>query len=1822
VKGLINRRFKLIKSLGAGGMGEVFLVEDSRNEQSYALKILSPETTPETENALVEFRLLSRLDHPNLVKVYECGVVRSGPRKFHKRLFFIMEALTGVHVGSLKRPKNTEDATALWLTITEKVLQSLAVIHRLGIIHRDLKSENIFVCDDHNIKVLDFGLAATTQERSPTLGSDPGSVGSGLSGSIGYWAPELRRGASCDIRSDLYALGVTLYRLATGRFPDMQHPIPLRDQCPWLPSRWLEGVEALLSPEPSDRPANAVAAATIFGLPIEAAERAQQRPRGPLVGRVDEHKAILDFIKENRGSSTWITGESGLGKSRLCEELATSLRLRGLRVCHLTRPAREPYSGIRPLFQLLRKRHPPKPDHEQAVQMMLQESATSSHWVRPRADEYPNSSVSDPKLIFFDQLTHYLLHCCKHRKMVLLADNAGQLDPSSREFIAYVLRAARVSQAEIHGVFADRERLDSLAQNALQIELEPLNPEQSLVLACALVPDQEAARLFAEKSGGYPDALVTLASGEDTPQIHHERIVQGLSLSARSCLLSSILLARSLTLAEFSQFSVTQEKDAVTAISQLLEQGLLRRHGGAGTAHYTLTLPVLGQAILSQFDDAFVAAQRLKLFQSLSKRKGRLSELARLAVHVKAPNLVELCKKAAVECLAIHAYEDAEIFLRQSLKAVETPDQTQDLQQELLDLLHQQGKLAEAENLATEILDAGGPPIPVSRVCKTLAKILRSKGALSKAKIVVERGLALIENCPDDAATRNLRAEFQLLESRLASTAGNYQTAAAICQRARSALTPTERDGPLGLRIEVEQSNNEVLTLDRKLYPEAGARLQRALKRLELLNDKDGLLLTLRALGLHAFYAEDGLSAERYYQKALEYTGPSGPIALGLLNNLAMVANRWGDPSIAEWRLKECLTSAERMGAWSVVCRAYTNLGRLRREQGDPRGSIQALQRAAETSFKAEEPIIESAALSELGALYRKQGSIKKALAAYRRGRQRRLEMGDPARVASSEWELGQLWEETGDIAAAIEHYRLAIALNAHRDDVESAAPLVEMLICCGTRPGGAAALLKSVRSDHFQESPPEIAQSCEFGLWCADMAVCLAAVIALREAGDLTLSRTLFEAILHRRPEHYHCHELATALETLAAALNSEGDLADRRTLVVVLDTFVATLPKPLPWRIILLKAKSLIGDHEFDHAVEDLKKIPESADPEIILEKKFWLARIRTLAPQLSGLELDTTARSQLQRCVSDGRDLRKVALVAQAASDLSNLEAARGQGNAAQAATVIARDAAQQATLFLPQTLKESWLARLLTPSTEVVAMSTGPDRLIPMLERVLASDLSLEPLLDLIIALLLEASGAERGFLILKEKSGAMAFRSSRNISAAEVMSARGFRGSYGIAEEVARSGQTILIADASIDRRFASRESLRDHKIRSVLAAPIILGGDTLAVVYLDHSKIVNCFGDDALDLVRAFTSRVATTIRHSRDQAEAVRQAEKRAETYLKEIQRLGSRRPLLLGESHKLREVRDLIDRFASATAPVLIVGESGTGKEIVARSLHLLSSRHDGPFMAVNCAAFSEEILDAELFGYRKGAFTGAIEDRAGVIESADGGTLFLDEVGDMGPPMQVKLLRVLASSELRRIGEHRTRRVSVRVVAATHQNLETMLTLGQFREDLYYRLNVLKVQLPPLRERREDIPLLASHFLEEADSKRNLRLSPAVLKILYEQNYPGNVRELRNMILRAATLCSGTVVRPEHLMLEKSESRRDSESYDGEHSSPLNSRQRAVLQELQRRGGYITTKDHCAQHKVSDRTGLRDLKELVEVELLQKKGSRKSARYSLPE
>jgi transcriptional regulator with GAF, ATPase, and Fis domain len=420
-------------------------------------------------------------------------------------------------------------------------------------------------------------------------------------------------------------------------------------------------------------------------------------------------------------------------------------------------------------------------------------------------------------------------------------------------------------------------------------------------------------------------------------------------------------------------------------------------------------------------------------------------------------------------------------------------------------------------------------------------------------------------------------------------------------------------------------------------------------------------------------------------------------------------------------------------------------------------------------------------------------------------------------------------------------------------------------------------------------------------------------------------------------------------------------------------------------------------------------------------------------------------------------------------------------------------------------------------------------------------------------EIVLDAAIELGGAERGYLVLKDHDGLPRVSAGRGLDRRDVAADEQSL-SRSIVARVLGSARPLTTMDAASDVELSGAASVHALSLRSVLAVPLCIGGEVVGAIYLEDRLRPFAFGDLELALLSDLAELAAIALDSARSLRAERRAARRltvlrarlarRVEAQALELEALkrvrsdeSSSLPGIIGHSQAMQRVLGMVGKVARSPVPVLICGESGTGKELIAQAIHAASSRRTAAFVSENCGAIPEPLLESALFGHVRGAFTGADRRRLGLFEVADGGTLLLDEIGEMSPAMQARLLRVLQDGEVRPVGGERVHRVDVRVLAATHRDLEAMVADGSFREDLYYRLAVMTLRLPPLRERPEDIPPLLAHLIDKHAKGRVLEIDKRALAALTAHPWPGNVRQLENEVRRALVLAD-SIIMPEHL------------------------------------------------------------------------------------
>lgn len=416
----------------------------------------------------------------------------------------------------------------------------------------------------------------------------------------------------------------------------------------------------------------------------------------------------------------------------------------------------------------------------------------------------------------------------------------------------------------------------------------------------------------------------------------------------------------------------------------------------------------------------------------------------------------------------------------------------------------------------------------------------------------------------------------------------------------------------------------------------------------------------------------------------------------------------------------------------------------------------------------------------------------------------------------------------------------------------------------------------------------------------------------------------------------------------------------------------------------------------------------------------------------------------------------------------------------------------------------------------------AQVTAYRRLLDFSERI-AQEKDIETLLKRLLKEITQLTGAEHGFLVLIE-DGRLGVKVQESGEQAYAFDHIGPM-SDSIIKKVIDKKEPVIISDALHDHEFASSNSVINYRLTSVMCVPLISQGHTFGAIYVGNNSFVSAFDKASLELMTIYSSQAALLVQNALH-INALKKRTKSLQESL-ELTKFGG----IIGGCQGMQEVFSQVEKVAQTDLSVLITGETGTGKELIARELHQRSQRHAGPFVVINCGAVPENLLESELFGHVRGAFTGATYSRAGKFQAAHEGTLFLDEIGEMPMHLQVKLLSALQDHKITKVGDNKSESVNIRIIAATHKDLLISVKENKFREDLYYRLNVVQIIAPPLKERGNDVLVIANFFLQKYAKiygKEIIGLEEEAQNALLNYHWPGNVRQLENRIRRAIVMC----------------------------------------------------------------------------------------------
>jgi transcriptional regulator with GAF, ATPase, and Fis domain/tetratricopeptide (TPR) repeat protein len=1671
---LVMGRYRVAEVVGRGSFGRVLKVIDAQTAEARALKISARDHVM----LLDEFAQLARLRHPSLPRVFDVGrtaepiddVAAGAP-------FFVAEWIGGGRADA----RRWDEPQAVWGLLAD-LAGALAAVHGAGLVHGDVSPANVLLSNDGERAVLvDLGLAA--RERT----------GGDVRGTPAYMAPETFAG-DADARSDLYGLGAVVIRLVTGRAPFeaasagelVQRivtggpPPPL----PMLPRPLADLVGRLVARDPASRPASALAVLDELDQIGSAIAPDSPRTARPKVGPAPAPaswqgaQAVVDELASAlaaRPDVHVIVGEPATGARQLVDAAVRRHQLD--LVARGARGTRVRSGGLDALAAQLGL-PAPRSDAEATrwPDTVARAIAADDALAIVQLDEDPRAAGFIGALARTDGTHHTIA-------IVDAAEPAGDV---------HVIRAPRLDRAGIAALAAQmlgrtreptRAWLDGLLAASGGLPMLAIE----LVRSIAGTPDPFAVEWTAYTSQG-ATALRRRQLDSITPAAR--RIAQVLAVcGGREHVANVLAVARA-----GSAASAVGLSDVV----ELERAGLVRRIGADEIAIDRATAEAVAGGEL-----ASVGAAGLATLRDPSR-----DTVAALLVHAPMSQFAERACDAAAELLARGRADRARVLAE---RAMTEPAFVARAALIAARAAAASGAYRDVTRLATAARDAGADRVAAELV---IARAAQRAGDLDGA----EATLAALHH--DEPANTDVAGAY----ARLLVTRSRFADAR------RVALA----DGPLsGLRA-------EAAGLAAFYVGELDAADQ-AFAALEVGAAAAGDAATVgRALSLRGMVAQQrgqlGLASDRY-REAARRLAEVGEVHAGAVAelNLGTVLSERGRASEALPRLAAARRVFAELGATTEQVAADLNRGNALLALGQAEDAQSAAELAVLHADGA--PHLHAFALLVLGDALRRLGEDRSAERAYRDALALAIQRDDAHAQVSAYIALAEAGLPVDvDVAAlcasdddrdrwTVARGRLALRAAERRKNRSGAHAVL--------RETGSHATLRentsqAVPRDDSSYTPPSESST----------------PASLRNSGP--------HAALRESGSHASLHDTSSRASQRDSGVNPE--LRDHASHAV--------LREDAPYA-----STRVLGSSTSLRAAGASTAARDTISPRAFRESGSFAA-LRESAPQATirvadadvseaGLLALAQACREVAQRASDGdrleRAFRAFAVATRLATRGGDPVLERQLADRARAAHTALVGAA--APVFRAALDADPDLA-LLPAAPEPVARPAGDEspllRRLLTLSRRLNSETDVERILDEVIDTAIELTAAERGFLLLRQADGELAPVVSRNFAMGDLES--GERSvSRSIAERAAQTGEPVVTVDAGVDERFAVAASVAALRLRSVLVVPLRQRGAITGCIYVDHRLRGGAFDDGAASVLGELADIAAIAIENARltdDLRRSTREVDElnrklsseladreaelaRAKADLPDRDRLRNRYEAIAGKSPAMVRMLDVLDRAAATSLPVVIVGESGTGKELVARALHDNGPRRDAAFVAINCSAVPEALLESELFGHVRGAFTGADRDRRGLFEVADGGTLFLDEIADTSAGMQAKLLRVLQDGMIRRVGDTRTRKVDVRVVAATQRSLAELVTAGSFREDLRFRLEVITVPVPPLREREGDVPLLVERLLAQMTQGRPTpRITRAAMRALGQHRWPGNVRELENALARGLAMAGDVI------------------------------------------------------------------------------------------
>jgi Nif-specific regulatory protein len=1698
---IVGDRYCIEHPLGQGELGCAYTGRDLVNgEARVVIRALTEWNGSAEVGALCkDLSILGRFRHPQLAHLVDFGVIEGGTIPYLVRAF--------VNGNDILQGSEEWDIDGV-LHHMVQLCRVLHYLHERGIAHRRLKPSNLILAENDRgelqLKLLDFGLGQWTKTGRRTARS------------LAYIAPEVLLGHIQNSRSDLYSLGILMYQLLTRRLPfdddDQGYLVQkhLQGKVDVRPIERLKGgaglaqvLLALLEKDPEKRPSSAedvvrllsVASGRDFSGTVSRPAEAYFAA-GRFVGRDKE----MAFFRERatrvrergRGATVFLEGESGSGKSRCFEELKIWALLEGWKVVEaacLPREVRsyEPYRQILGRAPLLR----------------AEPTGAASDSALFRFDDVPK--VADPTQIelssgsaagpFRDLLTREIVRLLADRPTFLLlhdfhwADEAtvSVLDYLTSDILAHpILMCVSLRPGESErGPLRRLMELSVRQQRAETCTLGPLpQPAVEELVAC-MTGESSLAREIGpwtyEWSGGNPFFVEEILKHLVDQKIFH----------------------RDLGKWRFAAEGF-ERLEVPSTIAAVLKERLARLSPGVNAV--TEWLALMRRAVTRAELEALSSFGPEELRQNLQELMSR-----------------QIIREVNVESCGGFAFRHAlfpEVIAESLPAAVRRRKHRQ-----IGEILEQQRKGAEnLQELATHFTEArcGAKAVDyalrAARACKAefanepalrFYEYVLQHRRLQSVEQVCEASIEAADVC---CAIGNPKRAIDILNEASQSSANRKRTLSVkVCTQLARAyqflgqMEDSRSVAEKGMKL----LRRGVAGMDQQAA-EVALVSQLAFCLLASSEPRKGLTLLKRCSDFPA-NAENGILVAHL---------------LILVSGLCAVACDFSQGVKAARKAVELL---EPFGALHLLPMAYSHLGICLAGMGKMGKALVSHERAVSAARRTRSPFLLSQALCNLTECLCRSGrfseaslnSAKVLKAAYDTENGQLISIAAlcqlEMQIATAQWADAwatrqRLLHENFDVlpvyAKALAYFLFASLFSAFGsfDDALRDLDKLDSLVSSET-PVYYAALGKALRGKIYSQQ------------------------------GRLSEAKTLLERMEVILGRNRWAYAMALTKLNLGHVLLSVGDLVGASKRARDLLRLARMMPAPhlqidahcLCGRIALtitqthLCGIAILKSDEAANTDALLQAAKSEIEKAIELSKTFFTQeiawRVHHLALQYSQMMHDVEASRHHARegfrliCLNedgipegmlgsfrstDGRE--------QAKSDF--MHACQNDG------------IVREAVIAAVDQMEEEHLRILFRVANAVNAIG------------------DLDQLMIAVEELLAHALNVERVLIALKEgDTRKLRVARTRNLEVASLEAVEPL--SQYVLQEVIRSGSPFVTANARNDPRLTG-DDWADSRAGTLFCAPLISCGRTLGVLYADHHLSTSGINESTISLFAAFCSLSAVAVDNALARRNLIREKQE-LEQYVREAR---GDYPELVGKSASMRGLRERIALAANSPLDVLILGESGTGKELVARALHRTGRRSSGKFLALDCGSLSDSLVESELFGYRRGAFTGASENRAGLFEAAQGGVIFLDEISNLSLRMQGKLLRVLQEREVRRIGETTVRKIDVLVIAATNKDLREELRSGRFRNDLYFRLKGIEIIVPPLRERLGDIPLLLDWFLDKAgrnEGGRSKSFSQEAHATLMHYSYPGNVRELKNIVDGSYYSTPGVVIHVTHLPAE---------------------------------------------------------------------------------